>query len=499
MFREGRFPVVSPDPDRRKNALGQATDRETLDLVSLLVRAGASEDLATIQHHPPLSMSDAEALVDLGGFAWLLLAANPSSPPALLEKIALGTVHVSSLNVGNLHGQRVLTAIARNPASSLLALFCSGIVAPREVLQSPVFQLEILTTGLTKLSFSRECYLGMLFLAGEPGAPPGLLLSMMQAEEQHCRASVPYWFDPRHPTRPLALIVANRTHLEPELIAPLLARQDEQIIAAVLHNPHAPPFIAERILEEGSAGLLVAAREGNLSAETLQRLLLHAEQPVRQAAFENESLPAELRSLFARTGAFGFPPEPLSLDEQERLLDMGGVAHDLLLENTFLAIPTLDRIARNSARKKRALTQLAARLDLPQGRLALLLTHSEQSVRLAAQDNPSCPAEALALLKRCGATPSMTIRTTLEPAPAELSARDAVRLLRLGSFAGNLLAEHPCASPRLLAEVYRRFGSYSTIARALTRHPRASEDLLRRIAQHESPRVREAAAKRLRA
>lgn len=485
MIRANSPRLVSPDPGERRHALAEAPlDDRLREIHRLLVRAGASEDLARVDRLPPLDRADAEALAALDGFAWELLASNPTSPAFQLEKIARlasGTTEP--------YGSALLGLIAKNPSANLPSLLCAAAVAPAEVQLNTTFALELLARGLGDLSLDKRCFKGMLFLAGEPSTPTGLLGALVQAERQRNRAFT------SPPRCPLALIVANRADAA-ELCETLASLDDEHVTGALLRNPAMPPSLDERLATSGSKQqVAMAAAQGQLARETFFRLLTHDDRDLREAAFGNPSLPPDLRSLFARTGAFGSPPEPLSLDEQELLLASGKIARDLLVENTQLAASTLETLARGSRWKSRALELLASCPEVALRRLVELLCNSEHSVRQAALNNPARPQRIVDLLIRAGATDDLEHPPHGTPPTPPLSARDTARLLRLGPFALLLLARHPCASPRALAEIHRRASDNAAINRALAQHPSTPASVVEGLASHPSSRVRAMAAR----
>lgn len=479
-------PLADPLPANRRAALHlSGLDHGVL---ALLRAAGASDDLQTIAHTPPLDEETCRRLMALGGFGHELLAANPTTPAALLDAIAR-----QRWSCPPALGKH----LAANPNLGHATLFRLIPHHPEQAIANPVFELGLLA-GHFRVDMLPAA--AQRALAGCPRSPEWLLTHLAQLRTSTVLGLVP-------------VLLANPS-LGAEAVRHLWAHTHDHTqgapgrIRLLLAHPQTPIEEIEKRSRSGSRTIrALAAASPRLPPGALIPLTLDPHDAVREAALANPTLPPRWRDLLARAGAYapGIPPGPLSEREQHELLSAGltrdalrvrfpspeHFAVRLLLRNPHLPWPALEKLAGRVYSKLQATELLATNTSAPPSFLARMLSHAQWSVRKLALGNPSAPRSVVALLLRAGA--DAELRDTAPGAP--LATVDVARLLRLGPFASLLLARHPCASPRLLRRIQERHGDDPVVTRALARHPAAPLDMLAGLVVHRSERVRKSAAR----
>lgn len=350
-----RFPEV-----RRQAALHPSTPQT---LLRLLQKAGASRDLSSYtEARQPLSGEERATLLGGGIFARCLLARRPGLSEEEQERLASDpSVEVRALFAQHqsralpLSGEayRVRRAAAKNSSSvgalqslsqdknpGVRAAVASNLSCPPEVFEKLLHQekrTRILQGAARNPSLSKEWL---------------LLLAEKFPKEIF-----------QNPAFPLL-------QLEDPSLTSKLGRNALRFLAAMEPLPGA---FAQSVLDEPERWFLlgVLARNPSTPASVLTRLLCHDWRPVRQKALKNPSAPQEVIQLLYRAGATEAmeveegAEGPLTQEEQERLLELGGFAtlllahHGNTLEEIKLRLVDLrsQRIDRALLKSSKALSE----------------------------------------------------------------------------------------------------------------------------------------------
>jgi hypothetical protein len=377
------------------------------------------------------------------------LLANPALPSSLFF-LLLGDPNSSirSRALRHPHAASVLTYFVQAGCSHTL----QEVLAPGPA--SPEMLARLAEGGL----FAK------LLAAQHPQTPPDCLRELAR----HCQPSSTETFDPStihvQPVQVREALALNPSTPE-DVISGLALDRSEICRSASARHPHMSPAWLAWLVRAGSSPTLLGLGPYDLalSAEELEALAERGWWGKALAARHPNISRAWLdRALAAVPSHHMEPGFALYLAQNEAL----NAADLTLLHSKRSNSYARDLVAANIT------AMIAQHRNTPPPLLARLLDHGQERVyRAAAQNpstptdalrdallridhrklrpflaqNPSAPAEEVALLRRLGA--SFTPGQADDPCPADLSPEDVARALSLGGFARFLAARSPALSP----------------------------------------------------